>query len=297
MLMAPAIASAGTWRPMPARLWAVQAIVPPGTNNTQVLQTVPGVMPPGVPLGATSGVPAPGSSPAGSPAPLPPGVPGGVRPGGAAPATGPTPGAVAPAIAPSATATATARPKIAPCEVTLLSVRIDVPQAGGEFAVPAALQPAGCSATIAFNDAWLRIADSRTLRFVAEPNTSPVPRDAMIVVGGRSFYVRQVPPPQPGLAAAPSSLTFGLDKNGRTQEKTLTVWSDRGNGKFVATPGHPWLTVTPKRSKDGRQSYEVAVRKEAGLRPGRHDTFVELAPAGVQAMPLRIPVVVEVFGF
>jgi hypothetical protein len=163
--------------------------------------------------------------------------------------------------------------------------------------VPAALQPAGCSASIAFDDKWLRIADARTLRFVAEPNTSAVPRDVTIVVGGRSFYIRQMPPPQPGLAAAPSSLTFGIGKNGKADEKTLTVWSDRGSGKFIATPGHPWLTVTPKRNKKGRQSYEITVRKEAGLRPGRHDTFVELAPAGVQAVPLRIPVVVEVFGF
>jgi hypothetical protein len=292
------MASAGTWRPLPARLWAVQAIVPPGTNDTQVLQTVPGgvPVPVGVPVGGPTAFPAAGSSPAGTPAPLPPGVPGGVQPGGGpARSGGPTPAAVAPGVA--ATGSAPARPKVVPCEVSLLSIRTEIPQAGGEFAVPAALQPAGCPATIAFNDAWLRIADSRTLRFIAEPNTSPVPRDAMIVVGGRSFYVRQMPPPQPGLAAAPSSLTFGLDKNGEAREKTLTVWSDRGNGKFVATPGHPWLTVTPKRNKDGRQSYEVTVRREAGLRPGRHDTFVELSPAGVPALPLRIPVVVEVFGF
>jgi hypothetical protein len=191
----------------------------------------------------------------------------------------------------------TALPKVPSCEVSLLAVRTDLPQQGGEFAVPAALQPVGCSASIALDDTWLRIADSSTLRFVAEPNTSAVPRDVTIVVGGRSFYVRQMPPPQPGLAAAPSSLTFGIGKDGKADDKTLTVWSDRGSGKFVATPGHPWLTVTPKRNKNGRQSYEVVVRRKAGLRPGRHDSYVELSPAGVQGMFLRIPVVVEVFGF
>ena len=44
LLLAPVLAQAAgphPWRPVPTNLWAVQAFVPPGTNDTRAVQVVP----------------------------------------------------------------------------------------------------------------------------------------------------------------------------------------------------------------------------------------------------------------
>jgi hypothetical protein len=154
----------------------------------------------------------------------------------------------------------------------------------------------GCRPPVLFSSTWIRLIDAAEFRFLAEPNTSTTTRDAIIAIGETSFFVRQGPPAQPGLAAAPGSLVFGLDKRGKTDTKRITAWTEYGSHTFTARAGHPWLSVTPRRSKDERQVYDVTVRQKAGLGPGRYDTFVELTPGGSTTASLRIPVVVEVPG-
>ena len=131
---------------------------------------------------------------------------------------------------------------------------------------------------------------------MAEPNTTGAVRDAVILAGGASFYVRQDVPVQPGLAAAPSQLTFGVDKKGRTSKQTLAVWADQESATFLTKVSHPWLQVTPKRGNRGRQVYEVTVQRDASLAPGRYDTTIELYAQGAPARSITVPVVVEVFG-
>jgi hypothetical protein len=137
--------------------------------------------------------------------------------------------------------------------------------------------------------------DAGEFRFVAEPNTSTAARDATISIGGSNFFIRQEPPAQPGLAAAPSHLVFGLDKRGKADTKRITGWTEYGAGVIQARAGHPWLSVTPRKGKNKRQIYEVTVQSGSGLGPGRHDSYIDLVPEG-SGPALRIPVVVEVPG-
>lgn len=197
----------------------------------------------------------------------------------------PTPGSI----------TRTNVPKPITCTARLELARTNLPPNGGEFTVPAVVTPAGCAPAVALASPWVRTVDAATFRFQADANTSNLVRDTLISVGETSFFVRQEPPAQPGLAAAPSRLTFGLDKKGKTDSKRITAWTENGAGKFAARPGHPWLTLKPRRNKDQRQTYEVSVQRNAGLGPGRYDTFVELRPSG-STNAIRIPVVVEVPG-
>ena len=153
-LLLPAMAF-GAWRPVPANLWAMQAVVPPGTNDTRALQPVvpigggtpvarlpevsaPVTFPVGVPMPAGVPVqggppPAPGSpprpvTPEGRFSPLPAGVipagqPSQTTP--AAPASGP------PSNSSPSTPVSVQKPQ--PCQLTLQLARTELPPAGGEF--------------------------------------------------------------------------------------------------------------------------------------------------------------------
>jgi hypothetical protein len=178
--------------------------------------------------------------------------------------------------------------------VTLRLARTELPPAGGEFTVPALREPADCPASIAVSAPWLATSDPSELSFVAEPNGTANSRDTLIVVGGRQFYVRQSAAAQAGLAVVPGRLVFGINRKGETDTKTLTAWTEQPSGNFVVKPQHPWLVITPKREKDHRQIYEVTVRRDAALPPGRHDSQIELSTAGAPQRTLTIPVVVEV---
>jgi hypothetical protein len=306
----------GAWRPVPANLWAMQAVVPPGTNDTRALQPVVPIGG-GTPVAPTTGGSAPVTFPVG--VPMPAGVP--VQ-GGPPPAPGspprpvtpegrfsPLPAGVIPAGQPSQTTPAAPtsgppsnpspstpvsvqRPQ--PCQLTLRLARTELPPAGGEFAVSAVRDPANCPAPIAVSAPWLATVNPSELSFVAEPNATGSSRDTLIVIGGRQFYIRQSAAPQVGLAAVPGRLVFGIDQKGKTETKTLTAWAEQTPGSFVAKPQHPWLVITPKRGKEHRQSYEITVRPDAALPPGRHDTQIELSTADAPQRILTIPVVVEV---
>jgi hypothetical protein len=294
----------------------MQAVVPPGTNDTRALQPVipigggapvapttgssaPVTFPVGVPMPA--GVPAQGGpppAPGSSPRPVTPEgrfspLPAGVVPAGQ-PAQG-APAAPAPGPAPSPSpSTPVSVQKPQTCQVTLRLARTELPSAGGEFTVSAVRDPANCPASIAVSAPWLATLDPSELSFVAEPNATGSSRDTLIVIGGRQFYVRQSAPPQVGLAAVPGRLVFGINRKGESDTKTLTAWTEQPSGSFVAKPQHPWLVITPKRGKEHRQSYDISVRPDAGLPPGRHDTQIELSTAGAPERTLTIPVVVEV---
>jgi len=305
-------------------LWAMQAAVPPGSNPSA--QTVESVIPVAVPAGAIGGaavtgelapgVPMPGAArPNGAPVGadgrmpgLPPGVPLGPpgptpTPAGGAGSTGgraATPGAggapsnrVNPADVTRSTSTV---PKRIVCEAQLGLARTDLPSSGGEFTITVGLRPAACRPPVAFAAPWIHLVDASAFRFAAEPNTSNSIREVMISIGDSSFFVRQQPPAQPGLAAVPSHLVFGIDKRGRTDTKKITGWTEYGSGVIQARAGHPWITITPRGSaKDKRQGYDVTIRRDARLGPGRHDSYIDLVPEG-SAPALRIPVVVEVPG-
>ncbi len=305
LLLLPALAQ-GAWRPIPPNLWAMQAAVPPGTNNTQAVQQVtpvvggvplapnataspqsvfptavgvavpvggvtgPSQNPASVGMPSQGGPPPPGSRPVtpnGQIQPLPPGVvPAGQQPqgSGAIPAT--------PAAAPANAPLASAVPSLPTCDVTLRLSRTELPPTGGEFAISTVRKPANCPTSIALSVPWLTTVDPSELRFEAEPNNTGATRDALILIGGQSFLVRQSPPAQVGLAAAPGRLVFGINRKGATDIKILTAWTEQPAGGFIAKPQHPWLVVTPKRHKEHRQVYEVTVKPGADLPPGRHDT-------------------------
>jgi hypothetical protein len=185
-------------------------------------------------------------------------------------------------------------PKMGSCEVSLREGRVEIPAAGGEFPVPAALNPANCPASVAIAVSWLTLSDASKLELAAEPNLTSSTREAMVLVGGRSLLIRQAAPPQPALAAAPSRLVFAVNTKGESSKKRLTAWGEESS--LVARPQHPWLVVTPKSGKDGRQAFEVAIKSGAALPPGRHDSTIELFAAGSPGRSLVIPVVVEVEG-
>jgi hypothetical protein len=311
-LLTPALAGAAgpphTWRPVPSSLWAVQAFVPPGTTDTRAVQMVPtGVPGVGIPVPVPAGQPGQaGAATRTTPVPAPglPGAPGRVPqvPPGVPPPGVPNVGGVKPAAGPASPAgsiVGNLPPAVAAkpvCEVTLRLGRMDMAATGGEFLLPASLKPAACPSSVAFAAPWLKMTDQSQLRFVVEPNTTAAVREALILIGGRAFLLRQMPPPQPGLAAAPSRLVFGVNKEGRTDTKVLTAWSERTSGTFVVRAAHPWLQVTPGKAKKERQVYEVTVRSGSGLPPGRHDSQIELVVEGTAKRSLIIPVVVEVEG-
>jgi len=221
--------------------------------------------------------------------PLPPGVvPAGQQPqgSGAIPAT--------PAAAPANAPLASAVPSLPTCDVTLRLSRTELPPTGGEFAISTVRKPANCPTSIALSVPWLTTVDPSELRFEAEPNNTGATRDALILIGGQSFLVRQSPPAQVGLAAAPGRLVFGINRKGATDIKILTAWTEQPAGSFIAKPQHPWLVVTPKRHKEHRQVYEVTVKPGADLPPGRHDSEIEISAEGAPDRSIVIPVVVEV---
>jgi hypothetical protein len=115
----------------------------------------------------------------------------------------------------------------------------------------------------------------------------------LIAIGDATYFVRQEPPAQPGLAAVPGRLVFGMDRRGKTDTKRVSGWTEYGSGAITARAADPWLSIKPIPGKKARQTYDVTVRPDAALGPGRHDTYIELVPEG-SAPPLRIPVVVEV---
>jgi hypothetical protein len=260
----------------------VQGQLAPGVPMPQ------GSAPSGAPIGADGRMPG-----------LPPGVPLGPPAAGAA-AQGGTAQMPASVGAPSKRVgaldvTRTAVPTRVTCEAQLSIARTDLRHSGGEFTIPVVLKPAACLPPISFSSTWIHIVDSTGFRFVADPNTSTTARDAMISIGAGNFFIRQEPPAQPGLAAAPGRLVFGLDKRGKTDTKRITGWTEYGTGVIAAHPGHPWLSVTSRPGKNKQQTYEVTVRDGSKLGPGRHDSYIDLVPEG-SAPGLRIPVVVEVPG-
>jgi hypothetical protein len=198
-------------------------------------------------------------------------------------------------VTPIAVTRTPAAPRPIPCEVRLGLARTDLPYSGGEFSIPAFVTPSTCRPKVVFEPSWIRVLDPAAFLMTADPNTSNVARDAIVMIGDTSFFIRQEPPAQPGLAAAPGRLVFGIDKEGRTDTKALSAWTEYGTGAMTARAGEQWLTVKPRRGKDNRQAYDVTVQREAKLGPGRHDTYIELIPEG-SGPPLRIPVVVEVVG-
>jgi hypothetical protein len=311
---------------LPAGVWAMQAAVPAGSNPS--IQTTENVVPVAVPSGIIGGaavtgelapgVPMPGgarpnSAPVGADGRMP-GLPPGVPLGPPAPTPNPAGGGVVnpgpgPTAAPGGGSAPVNRispadvsrspaavPKRIVCEAQLGLARTDLPSSGGEFTISIALRPPSCRPPVAFAASWIHLVDAPSFRFAAEPNTSNSVREVMISIGDSGFFVRQQPPAQPGLAAVPSRLVFGIDKRGKTDTKQITGWTEYGSGMIQARAGHPWLSVTPRRSgKDKRQGYDVTVRREAALGPGRHDSYIDLVPEG-SAPALRIPVVVEVPG-
>jgi hypothetical protein len=167
---------------------------------------------------------------------------------------------------------------------------------GGEFTLPVDLKPAACPVSIAFSAPWIRMTDQAGLRFTVEANDTTATRDALIVVGDRTFFLRQTHPPQSGLAAVPSRLVFGVNKEGASDAQVITAWAERALGNFTARSGRPWLVITPKKANRGRQVFEVTVRPNSGLKPGRYDAEIVLVPGGASKRSLTIPVVVEVAG-
>jgi len=180
--------------------------------------------------------------------------------------------------------------------VTLRVVRTELPPAGGEFPLPADLNPSGCLAPIATNVPWLKMTDVAGLRFTAENNPSPAVRDAVVTIADTSFFVRQTPAPQPGLAAVPSRLVFGIRKKGHGDIQRLTAWSESPSVTITARAKKGWLVITPKRGKGDRQFFEISIREDASLSPGRYDTQIELSAGRAPGQSLIIPVVVEVVG-
>ena len=205
------------------------------------------------------------------------------------------PNAPSPRVSPGAITQTPAPTKPIPCEVRLHLARIDLPPVGGEFSIPAVATPATCRPKLQFESTWLRVLDPVAFRLVADPNTTAVARDVVVAIGQASFFVRQEPPAQPGLAAAPGRLVFGVDRKGKTDTKSIAAWTEYGSGSITARAGNPWLSVKPLKRKKDRQAYEVTVQRDAKLGPGRHDSYIELAPEG-SGPTLRIPVVVEVTG-
>jgi hypothetical protein len=258
-------------------------------------------LPPGLPIGAAPGSTGRGAKPAIQPTTgaKPAGVqPPGVQvPGVQVPDTQPSPGVQPPGAVPSGDADAPPIvPKMIPCEVTLTEGKIEIPAEGGEFPIPAVLKPAGCPASIAISVPWLAVAEASRLELAVEANLTPSTREAVALIAGRSLFIRQAAQPQPALAAAPSRLVFAVNVKGESQTKRLTAWGEAPLSNFVARPRHPWLVVTPKTSSDGRQAFEIAIKPEAALPPGRHDSSIELFAAGSPNRSLLIPVVVEVEG-
>ena len=333
LLLAPLSAHAAdhhAWRSLPAVLWAPQVAVPPGTNPTPATQTIPGlpagvqVPVPGVTPDAAQGVtpvqggppPPPGASPVGigpGGAPIrqmPPGVPAGAAPGATGTAATPNarppgpqqvgvqlPGTPPPGTPPAGAADSPAIvPKVVPCEVTLLEGRVDLRASGGEFPIPVIRKPTDCPASVAISVPWLELVNIPRLLLVAQPNSTQSARDAVVLIGGRSFFVRQPAEPQPALAAAPSRLVFSVNLKGESSKQRLAAWGEPSSSNFVARPQHPWLVVILKSDKDGRQVFEVAIKSGAALPPGRHDSAIELFAAGSPNRSLTIPVVVEVEG-
>jgi len=175
-------------------------------------------------------------------------------------------------------------------------VRTELPSTGGGFQVPAILQPTACPVSIGIAVPWLKLVDAAGLQFAAEPNVTQATREAVILIGSRTFFVRQVAPPQLGLAAAPSRLVFAVDQKGRSDKKVVTAWIERPSSVLTARTQHTWLVVTPYRDKQRRQMYEVSIRPDAALPPGRHDTTIELRSADAPNRSVIIPVVIEVVG-
>jgi len=141
---------------------------------------------------------------------------------------------------------------------------------------------------------WLKVVDVSNLRLAAEPNTTAAVRETMVLVGGRSFFVRQGPPLQPGFAASPSRLVFAVNQKGESDRKVIIAWSERADAKLGVRSGHPWLIVTPKGTNEGRRRYEISIRPDAKLSPGRYDSEIELSAGANRTV--TIPVVVEVQG-
>lgn len=306
VLMAPSLAYAAgphPWRPVPSVLWAAQAFVPPGTNDTRAVQVVPSGVPIAIPVGPGGGVAVGGASPVGGGGPgvLPPGIPAGVSgssgsSGTSGAGSGAVSGSAKPSVAAPSSASAAIVPKAVSCEVSLRLGRTDLPHTGGEFQVPVILKPAGCPASVATAAPWIRMIDAGTLKLSAEPNLSAATREAMVLVGERSYFVRQAAAPQPGLAAAPGRLVFAVNRKGESGSKVLTIWSDRAGASFKARSTHPWLSIAPRKGEDGRQSYEVSMQPGAALPPGTHDATIELSVTGAQGHSVLVPVVVEVEG-
>ena len=253
-------------------------------------------LPPGLPMGAVPGAtgtgvkprvpPTTGAQPAGV---QPPGVP--------VPDAQPSPGVQPPGVTPSGEADAPPIvPKLVSCEVTFTEGRIEISAEGGEFPIPAVLKPAGCPASIGISVPWLAVAEALRLELAVEPNRTPSTREAVVLIAGRSFFIRQAAQPQPALAAAPSRLVFAVNVKGESGTKRLTAWGEAASANFVARSRHPWLLVTPKTNTDGRRAYEISIKPGAALPPGRHDSAIELFEAGSPNRSLVIPVVVEVEG-
>lgn len=174
--------------------------------------------------------------------------------------------------------------------------RTELPPTGGEFSLPAVVKPTACPASVAISVPWLKLVDLPNLRFAADPNASSAVREAVVLLSGTPFFVRQTPPPQVGLAAVPSRLVFGIGKNGRCERQIITAWTESPSATVTARAQHSWLVITAKRQKGERQIYEVTIRDDAKLPAGRHDSQIELSTKGSATPSLVIPVVVEVVG-
>lgn len=296
--------------PLPPGLPVSPRQLPPGVPNPGAnipSVPIPGVPIPGVPVPAipiqgvpNPGVPSPGGAGRSSQA-----SPSSQAPSSQVPSSQASPSQASPGVPSPPAAADPARVKTADaptasttpaCDVLLRVTRMDLPHEGGNFVLPAILEPPRCPASVAFTSTWLKLTDPAELRFAVEPNTDAGPRDALIVLGQQSFFVRQAPPPQPGLAAAPSHLVFGVNRKGEASTQMLTAWSDLASAEITVRAAHPWLTVTPAKSKKDRKAYEVTIQPDARLMPGRYDSQIEITSTGAPGKSILIPVVVEAVG-
>lgn len=268
---------------IPVSLWPQVAIGPPGTNNTQRTEVVPGVTP--VPGGGVAGVPVPGQpQPAASQAP-----------GRVAPAGGGASGGRIAGQAPNITG-GPAKSDGAKCDVQLTAPSATVGHNGGTVEVAIAPLPAHCNPALGASGIWLQLVSNgsgrNVYRFSAAPNTTPLPRTARIIIGDQVFVVNQAGMIQARLAAAPARLVIGLSPKYEESTRRITLWTDAAGANPAATTAAPWLRLQPTRSrKPGRQTYDVIVDNSKLPAGEQFESAIMVTAEG--AAPLSVPVVVE----
>lgn len=279
---------------IPVGLWPQIAIGPPGTNNLQRTEVVPGT--PGgvaaVVTGGVVGVPMAGQQP-GTTERTPGGVPSIVT-GPSGSSRGGTQGA-------GTSGTGTAAPlqsAASRCDVKLTTTRATLGPVGGPVEIAIAPLPPDCKPAFGAAGTWLQLASGggppNVYRFSAAPNTSPVPRTATVVIGGRVFTVEQAGLIRTRLAASPPKITIGLSPAYNEHRREVAIWADKPSATLAVTANVPWLRVEATRSrKPDARTFEVIV-DSSKVPPGvRQEGAIVVSADG--APPFSVPVVVERF--